>query len=362
MAALKTNYQDDILDVSSNPRRKYKMINNADSSVSFEDISDYTQEGTLFGANDINATNMQVNANTNALGGVSISYDQSTGHFYASKGGIIKKLGSSDGTATTSQVLAGATFNSTNTPDNADYSTGTMPNKGAWISATFGKGNIAIPEGYHNGRGYVNGQGAYDAGVTYADGRVNNDSASYKKGVADADGRVNTASVNYKTGYSNGVTDADNRANADSVNYKTGYNNGVTFADGRSNPNSVNYKTGYNNGINSVSFISISSSSASYGNYANCRKITFPAGTKQAIVWSYFKERYDGHTGWQPTIVTSGNCTYNKVGNNFDYTLYPDDNLDRIGVGTYLVNITDKTQSAYVIFKESNSASGYYII
>lgn len=51
--ALKTNYKEDIF--SGN--RKYNMINNGDGTVSFEDVTEYSQVGDTFGAADINATN-----------------------------------------------------------------------------------------------------------------------------------------------------------------------------------------------------------------------------------------------------------------------------------------------------------------
>ncbi len=88
--------------------------------------------------------------------------------------------------------------------------TGTMADRGAWIGETTGNGNVAIPGGRHNGQGYVSGVGAYNKGVT------------------DADGRVNANSANYKGGYNAGVSAADGRVNADSANYKGGYNAGVS--------------------------------------------------------------------------------------------------------------------------------------
>lgn len=65
---------------------------------------------------------------------------------------ITKKLGSSEGTATTEQVLVGATFNSANSDDEQ---TGTMPDNGA-VSKTLNCGSsYTIPKGYHNGEGKV---------------------------------------------------------------------------------------------------------------------------------------------------------------------------------------------------------------
>ena len=54
---LKTDYKDDVLDTSVNERRKYQMIQNGDGTVSFVDVTEYSQVGDSFGGADINATN-----------------------------------------------------------------------------------------------------------------------------------------------------------------------------------------------------------------------------------------------------------------------------------------------------------------
>lgn len=64
MATLRTNYQDDILDTSVNLRRKYLVTENEDGSVSLEDVTEYTQNGDVISAQDINAINGQINTNT----------------------------------------------------------------------------------------------------------------------------------------------------------------------------------------------------------------------------------------------------------------------------------------------------------
>lgn len=61
MADLKTNYVDDILDTTKNQLRKYQQIQNDDGTVSFVDVTEYTQIGTSFGAKDINDTNAAIN-------------------------------------------------------------------------------------------------------------------------------------------------------------------------------------------------------------------------------------------------------------------------------------------------------------
>lgn len=68
MADLKTNYVDDVLDTTKNQVRKYQQIQNNDGTVSFVDVTEYTQVGTSFGAKDINDTNAAINAVNGNLG------------------------------------------------------------------------------------------------------------------------------------------------------------------------------------------------------------------------------------------------------------------------------------------------------
>lgn len=51
---LKNNYKDDVLDVSQNTARKYRLQNNVDGTVTLIDETVYLQEGDVFGANDVN--------------------------------------------------------------------------------------------------------------------------------------------------------------------------------------------------------------------------------------------------------------------------------------------------------------------
>lgn len=53
--ALRTDYKDDILDLTQNAQRKYRMISNSDGTVSFEDVTAYSQVGDSFGSADLNA-------------------------------------------------------------------------------------------------------------------------------------------------------------------------------------------------------------------------------------------------------------------------------------------------------------------
>jgi hypothetical protein len=61
MTELKTNYKDDVLDTSKNALRQYNMTNNANGTVSLQDVTEYLVDGDNFGAEDINKTNAAVN-------------------------------------------------------------------------------------------------------------------------------------------------------------------------------------------------------------------------------------------------------------------------------------------------------------
>ena len=63
MAYLPTNYLDDILAQSMNGKRKFRITrpDGTFEEVVIEDISEYSQTGSTFGAGDINRTNQAVN-------------------------------------------------------------------------------------------------------------------------------------------------------------------------------------------------------------------------------------------------------------------------------------------------------------
>lgn len=59
--SLKTDYKDFELAPEMGGKRRYKMINNDDGTVSFVDVSEYLEIGDAFKAEDINATNNAIN-------------------------------------------------------------------------------------------------------------------------------------------------------------------------------------------------------------------------------------------------------------------------------------------------------------
>lgn len=71
--ALRTDYKDDILDLTQNTKRKYRMVTNADGTVSFEDMTVYSQIGDSFGAAELNEIANVVNE-----GGSNMYYDPAT--------------------------------------------------------------------------------------------------------------------------------------------------------------------------------------------------------------------------------------------------------------------------------------------
>ena len=58
---LRTNFQDDIINTEITDKRRYNLIQNADGTVSFEDVTTYEQVGSNYGAEEINAAYKTVN-------------------------------------------------------------------------------------------------------------------------------------------------------------------------------------------------------------------------------------------------------------------------------------------------------------
>lgn len=59
---LKTDFKDDVLAKSMDGKRQYNFVQNSNGTTSIEDASLYLQVGNNFGAEQINATNVAVNA------------------------------------------------------------------------------------------------------------------------------------------------------------------------------------------------------------------------------------------------------------------------------------------------------------
>lgn len=60
-STIPVNYLDDILSASMNGKRKWKLTDNGDGTVTLEDVSEYDQVGSVFGAGALNTLGQAVN-------------------------------------------------------------------------------------------------------------------------------------------------------------------------------------------------------------------------------------------------------------------------------------------------------------
>lgn len=67
MSELRTDYVNDELAISMGGKRRYRMIENSDGTVSFEDVTSYSVVGDEYGADDINSQNETINQISNDL-------------------------------------------------------------------------------------------------------------------------------------------------------------------------------------------------------------------------------------------------------------------------------------------------------
>lgn len=65
--ALSTGFKDDILNESVNKNRKYHMTHNDDGTVSFVDVTSYSQTGSEYGAAEVNEERQAINELNSAL-------------------------------------------------------------------------------------------------------------------------------------------------------------------------------------------------------------------------------------------------------------------------------------------------------
>lgn len=138
-----------------------------------------TDSGYVADARIVKTHGDEIDALASKVGDLYFDTDSSGKWGYKTKkNGAVTPFRNPTGNAVPGEVLSGKIFSSASQENAA----GTMPNNGAWTGTTSGNGNVPIPAGYHNGNGYVSGAGAYNKGVSDADGRANADSANYKAG------------------------------------------------------------------------------------------------------------------------------------------------------------------------------------
>lgn len=59
--ALRTDFKDSVLK-NTTENKKYKMTNNSDNTVSFTDVTEYSQEGSSYGAKEVNEEREAINS------------------------------------------------------------------------------------------------------------------------------------------------------------------------------------------------------------------------------------------------------------------------------------------------------------
>lgn len=142
MADLKTDYKDDVLDVSVNEKRKWIITENGDGTVTIEDATTYSQTGDIFGSADLNAITLAVNecfqsvSNGKTLLASAITDKRvatdATATF-AKMAENISKIVLGSGNATKTDVLSGKTFTN---DDGIEYVGSMTNNAGSAKSAT----------------------------------------------------------------------------------------------------------------------------------------------------------------------------------------------------------------------------------
>lgn len=114
-------------------KRKYKIINNSDGTISLEDVTNYVQKGSDFDADDINKINGTINKIIDAVETVEESGAGSGGDGYSPTATVTK----SGNTATISITDKNGTTSATITDgkDGKDGNTPTIGENGNWFIA-----------------------------------------------------------------------------------------------------------------------------------------------------------------------------------------------------------------------------------
>lgn len=128
---MKTDWKDDVFD---GDLRKYKIIDNGDDTVSFQDVTEYSQQGDLFGAKEMNEIGLEIEetkksvSDGKALVAAAITLKKiatAATDTFAQMAENISKIVLGSGNATVADVLADKTFTN---DDGVEY-TGTMEDK-----------------------------------------------------------------------------------------------------------------------------------------------------------------------------------------------------------------------------------------
>ncbi len=157
------------------------------------------------------------------------------------------KAKQSTGNATVAQVLQGATFSNSTSVG----LTGEMPNRGAINQTLNAGGSYTIPAGYHNGSGKVTASSlASQTDANAGAGQILSGYTAWVKGSKITGSMANRGALNWNPSGSSTYTVPAGYYSGGTLNSSGAYNAGVSAADNRVNTNSASYKNGYNAGVN----------------------------------------------------------------------------------------------------------------
>lgn len=153
-STLPTNYKDDIMNSSMGGKRRYNVIQNTDGTISLEDATTYDQVGSNFGAGNINAINIAINASADASKIIddvdTINALTKTG--YIAGGLALKKVNDSlaNGNISFSVESDGAYATYKVGADTVTKKLGSLSNKKVIEAYDYGLFNLSSIDGYQN--------------------------------------------------------------------------------------------------------------------------------------------------------------------------------------------------------------------
>lgn len=142
-------------------------------------------------------------ANSDDLGTLKFRVNSGNAQYTKDNGGTWVNFRNPTGTAEASNVLVGKTFANAS----SDSVNGTMVNNGAFTGTIIEKdGSVTIPEGYHNGQGYINA--TYSTGSPYGCFKISDSVTSLSN--FDVDNFCNTIKSDYDIDIDAGTLTNDN--------------------------------------------------------------------------------------------------------------------------------------------------------
>lgn len=149
---LPTNFKDDILASSMDGKRRYNLIQNDDGTYSLEDVTDYTQTGSDFGAGQINATNQAVNESCDKANVIEtmddIMANQADGMIAGAK--AVAELNGNIGIKIVDILYANLIYPAGDTPQTIHTCSGTVTSQkdltGCKFACSFVNGNYVSPQ------------------------------------------------------------------------------------------------------------------------------------------------------------------------------------------------------------------------